>query len=206
MHVYNDDAAASLTKRQKQIYDYLFDHQDATPTLDELCEALGLSSRGSMHKHVMGLIDAGLVAPMDRKQRGVRLQSPDAANDDELPLYGYIAAGRPIEALDGGETVQVPANLRSDKPCYVLKVRGESMIEDGILDGDYVVIEHRDQAQNGDIVVALVDGQEATLKRILQRPDEVVLCPANSTMEAMRFTPDRVRIQGVVVGQMRMYR
>ena len=79
------------------------------------------------------------------------------------------------------------------------------MVEDGILDGDMVVIERRDHAHNGEIVVALVDGEEATLKRILQRPDEVVLCPANSTMEAMRFTPDRVSIQGVVVGQMRRY-
>ena len=210
MHEYQAGVAASLTKRQKQIYDFLVGQQSAdpqeTPTLDELCEALGLSSRGSMHKHVMALIDAGLVSPMDRKQRGVRLAEHEAANDDELPLYGYIAAGRPIEALDSGETVMIPPTLRSDRPCYVLKVRGDSMMDDGILDGDYVVIEQREQAQNGDIVVALVDGQEATLKRILQRPDEVVLCPANSNMEAMRFTPERVRIQGVLVGQMRMYR
>lgn len=199
--------AAHLTRKQREVYDYLLAHPDAAPTLERLCDVLGTRSRGSMHKHVRALIDAGLVEPMDRKQRGVRLvQASGASNDDELPLYGYIAAGRPIEALDSGETVQIPASLRSEQPCYVLRVRGDSMIDDGILDGDYVIIEHRSQAQNGDIVVALIDGHEATLKRILQRPGEVVLCPANSALEAMRFTPDRVSIQGVVVGQMRAYR
>jgi len=197
----------SLTRKQLEVFEYLQAHPYTAPTLDTLCEALGTRSRGSMHKHIRALIDAGLVEPMDRKQRGVRLVHFDeAANDDELPLYGYIAAGRPIEALDSGETVQIPASLRSDKPCYVLRVRGDSMIDDGILDGDYVIIEHRSQAHNGDIVVALIDGKEATLKRILQRPEEVVLCPANSALEAMRFTPDRIAIQGVVVGQMRAYR
>jgi repressor LexA len=197
----------SLTRKQLEVFEYLQAHPYTAPTLDTLCEALGTRSRGSMHKHIRALIDAGLVEPMDRKQRGVRLVHFDeAANDDELPLYGYIAAGRPIEALDSGETVQIPASLRSEKPCYVLRVRGDSMIDDGILDGDYVIIEHRSQAHNGDIVVALIDGKEATLKRILQRPEEVVLCPANSALEAMRFTPDRIAIQGVVVGQMRAYR
>ncbi|MEM7407289.1 MAG: transcriptional repressor LexA [Pseudomonadota bacterium] len=196
----------ALTRRQREIYNYLAAHPHDTPSLDELCTALGLSSRGSMHKHVAALIDAGLVEPMGRKQRGVRLiELPAPANDDELPLYGYIAAGRPIEALDSGETVAIPPTLRSPNPCYVLRVRGDSMMEDGILDGDLVVVEHRTEAHNGEIVVALIDGHEATLKRILQRPGEIVLCPANSAMEAMHFNPNRVAIQGVVVGQMRSY-
>ena len=198
-----------LTRRQRAVLDYLRENEDRfvdAPTLDELCDAMGLSSRGSMHKHVMALIDTGFVEPMDRKQRGVRLrESAEEVGERDLPLLGAIAAGRPIEAIAGPDVIDVPASLRSAKPCYVLKVRGDSMIEDGILDGDYVVIEQRGNANNGDIVVALIDEEEATLKRILQRPGEIVLCPANSEMEAMHFTPDRVRIQGVVVGQMRQY-
>ena len=197
-----------LTRRQQEIYEHLLDHPTQVPTLEQLCDVLGLSSRGSMHKHIPALIEVGLVEPMDRKQRGVRLanQSLSPPRDDELPLYGYIAAGRPIEALDTGETLDVPPMLRSAKPCYVLQVRGDSMIDEGILDGDYVVVEYRDHARNGEIVVALIDGHEATLKRILQRQEEIVLCPANSTMEAMHYSPGRVAIQGVVVGQMRAYR
>ena len=91
-------------------------------------------------------------------------------DSDALPLYGYIAAGRPIEAISNPEMIDVPAQLRSGKPCYVLEVRGDSMIEEGIPDGDWVVIEHRDHARNGEIVVALVDGEEATLKRLEANP------------------------------------
>lgn len=199
----------ALTRRQQALYDYLLDHEarfEHPPTLDELCEALELSSRGSLHKHVQALIEAGLVEPMNRKQRGVRLAQTPMFAESELPLLGYIAAGRPIEALENQEGIEVPSSLRTDKPCYVLQVKGDSMIEDGILDGDLVVIEKREQARNGEIVVALIDGCDATLKRILQRPGEVVLCPANSAMEPMPYPPDRVTIQGVLVGQMRSYR
>ncbi|MDJ0739581.1 MAG: transcriptional repressor LexA [Gammaproteobacteria bacterium] len=201
----------SLTRRQQQIYDYLREHLDDfphPPTLDELCEALGLSSRGSLHKQIQALIEAGLVEPMNNLRRGIRLADDDAAGVADaagLPLYGYIAAGQPIEAISNPETIDVPAQLRTAERCYVLEVRGDSMIDEGILDGDWVVIEHRDQARNGEIVVALVDGDEATLKRLEQRPGEVVLHPANEHLEPMRFSPDRVQIQGVLVGQMRRY-
>ncbi len=198
-----------LTRRQQAVYDYLRQHQYTStqpPTLDELCHALGLSSRGSMHKHVQALVEAGLVEPMDGKQRGVRLQEPVREQmEHQLPLLGYIAAGRPIEAIENPEQVQVPPNLRTDRPCYVLQVKGDSMIEDGILNDDWVVIEKRDYARNGEIVVALIDGEEATLKRINQRPGEVMLLPANSAMEPMVYAPERVQIQGVLVGQMRSY-
>jgi repressor LexA len=149
------------------------------------------------------------VEPMNNLRRGIRLTDQDettAGDESEsLPLYGYIAAGRPIEAISNAERIDVPSQLRTTNPCYVLEVRGDSMIEDGILDGDWVVIEHREQARNGEVVVALVDGEEATLKRLEQRSNEVVLHPANSNLTAMHFTPDRVQIQGVLVGQMRRY-
>jgi repressor LexA len=203
---------SSLTRRQQEIYDYLKSHADEfehAPTLTELCDALGLSSRGSMHKQIQALIDAGLVEPMNNLRRGIRLvedEQPEAANDNELPMMGFIAAGRPIEAVSTPENMMVPPGLRSDRPCYVLQVKGESMIDEGILDGDWVVIEQRDTARNGEIVVALVDGNEATLKRIEQKPGTVILHPANETMSPMHFHPDQVQIQGVLVGQMRSYR
>ena len=203
--------APSLTRRQQEIYDYLHQHladYPHPPTLDELCDALGLKSRGSLHKQIQALIEAGLVEPMHNLRRGIRLTraTPDAvADSDALPLYGYIAAGRPIEAIANPETIEVPVQLRTANPCYVLEVRGDSMIDDGILDGDWVVIEHREQARNGEIVVALIDGEEATLKRLEQRSKEIVLHPANSALAAMHFSPERIRIQGVLVGQMRRY-
>ncbi len=198
-----------LTRRQQAILDHLCERHlrgEPPPTLDQLCEAMALRSRGSMHKHVQALIQAGLVRPMEGKQRGVRLTAPPERPPEQLPLFGYIAAGRPIEAIETPEHIEVPPSLRTDRPCYVLQVRGDSMIEDGILDGDWVVVEQRDHARDGEVVVALVDDSDATLKRITQRPGQVILTPANSSMEPMVYAPERVRIQGVVVGQMRAYR
>ena len=201
----------TLTRRQQEIYDYLREHLQEfphPPTLDELCDALGLKSRGSLHKQIQALIETGLVEPMHNLRRGIRLvekEAETAPDTDALPLYGYIAAGSPIEAISNPESIDVPTQLRTPNPCYVLEVRGDSMIEEGILDGDWVVIEHRDQARNGEIVVALVDGEEATLKRLEQRLNEVVLHPANSNLSAMHFSPEQVQIQGVLVGQMRRY-
>ena len=201
--------SVTLTRRQQEIYDYLKDHLnefEQAPTLNELCDALGLSSRGSMHKQIQALVDAGLVEPMNNQRRGIRLTQHESQNEHDLPLMGYIAAGRPIEAIENPENVQVPPNLRSDKPCYVLQVKGESMIDEGILDGDWVVIEQKDTARNGEIVVALVENSDATLKRIEQKPGEVILHPANESMSSMHYHPDQVKIQGVLVGQMRSYR
>ena len=201
--------AVTLTRRQQSIYEHLLERHaagEAPPSLDALCDALGLRSRGSMHAQVKALVDAGLVVPMNGKQRGVRVRDPAERAPTQLSLLGSIAAGRPIEAVEVPEHIDVPAHLRTDAFCYVLRVKGDSMIDDGILDGDCVVIESRGYARNGEIVVALVDGTDATLKRIYQRPDEVVLAPANSDMEPITMPPERVTIQGVVVGQMRSYR
>ena len=195
----------NLTRRQQEIFDYLLENQDYfdhPPSHDELCQALGLSSRGSLHKHIQALIQAGLVEPMDRSHRGLRLvQQPE--EEEGIPFLGTIAAGRPIEAVPQPEVMHVPDELLGRNPCYALKVRGDSMIEAGILDGDYVVIEQRDSANNGDIVVALVRNEEVTLKRIEQKRGEVVLHPANVNMEAMRYSADEVQIQGVLKGLLR---
>ena len=197
-----------LTRRQHEILDVLRDQAEQfryPPTLDQLCALLGLRSRGSLHKHVQALVAAGFIEPMDGQHRGIRLVE-QAPSDEGLPLLGTIAAGRPIEAVPQPESIQVPPQLRTDRPCYVLRVRGDSMCEAGILDGDYVVIEQRETARDGEIVVALVQGEEVTLKRILQRPGRTLLYPENSAMEALELDPDAVQIQGVLVGQMRSYR
>lgn len=198
----------NLTRRQQEIYDYLRDNQnrfDHPPSLDELCQELGLSSRGSLHKHIQALVEARLIEPQQGKQRGIRLKQVEEEREEGVPFLGYIAAGRPIEALPQPEYLDVPDFMRSDKPCYVLQVRGDSMIDEGIFDGDYVIIEQRNSARNGEIVVALINNEEATLKRIEQLPGKVVLHPANSAMEPMTYQPDEVAIQGILIGQMRKY-
>jgi repressor LexA len=203
--------ALSLTAGQRQLHQHLCERQAAglaPATLDQLCAELGLSSRGSLHKQVSALIDAGLVEPMDGKQRGVRLRAPAAAEadeDDSLPLLGKIAAGRPIDALSGNERISVPPQLRPRSNGYALAVSGESMRDAGIHDGDVVIIEAREHARSGEIVVALVDGESATLKRLRPRNGWIELESENPDHPTQRYEPGRVRIQGVVVGLMRRY-
>jgi repressor LexA len=122
-----------------------------------------------------------------------------------IPFLGRIAAGRPIEAIPQSETISVPDTMLGSKPCYVLQVSGDSMIDEGIFDGDYVVIEQAARADNGDIVVALIDRQETTLKRIEQLPGKIILHPANSSMTSMVYEPDRIQLQGILKGLMRKY-
>ena len=211
----------NLTRKQQEVLDFLVvnqDHFNQPPTLDELCLAMGLKSRGSLHKHIQGLINAGLVEAPNRKQRGVRLTEQSMAikptsnvNSDEFddhltPFVGAIAAGTPIEALENISYMSIPDEIKSENSCYILQVKGDSMLDDGIFDGDWVIIEQRSHARNGEIVVALIDKTDATLKYIEQYPHETVLIPANKNMRPMHFQPQQVEIQGVLVGQMRSYK
>lgn len=202
--------ALPLTRRQADVLAWLRERRrrgGRPPKLDEICRGLRLRSRGSLHKHVQALVEAGLVEPMRGMRRGVRLREDPAAA--EVPLAGTIVAGRPIEAVELPESVEVPAFLRGDRPSFALRVRGDSMIGDGILDGDVVVVERREEARNGEIVVAVIDGAEATLKRfraIEGPPAAIELRPANPRMQALRYPPERVRVTGAVTGQMRSYR
>jgi repressor LexA len=204
----------TLTRKQQEIFDFLIQNQDNfrhPPTLEELCASLGVSSRGSLHAHIKALIEAKLIEAPERKQRGIRLTDyarqfiGGSGDESGLPFVGTIAAGKPIEAVETISYMAIPDQLRTHKPCYVLKIKGDSMIEEGIFDGDWVVIEQRSHARNGEIVVALVNKTEATLKFIEQYPHETLLIPANAKMEAMRYKPGQVEIQGVLVGQMRSY-
>ncbi|MBT3812031.1 MAG: transcriptional repressor LexA [Gammaproteobacteria bacterium] len=203
-----------LTRKQQDIFEFLLNnHKDFPypPTLDEVCSALGLHSRGSLHKHIKALIEAGLVESSDRKQKGIRLTEQAKqylqASDESAgtPFVGFIAAGRPIEAIEQISYINIPEQIKTDKTCYILQVKGDSMIEEGIFDGDWVIIEQRSCARNGEIVVALIEKSEATLKFIEQYPHETLLIPANSNMSAMKYRPEQVEIQGVLVGQMRSY-
>lgn len=198
-----------LTRQQKAIYDYLLDRRkrgEHAPSLVEICHDLGLKSRGSLHKHIQALVDANLVEPLMGQKRGVRVITPEYLEESSLPFVGKIAAGNPIEAIEDSEYIGVPSWLQTNKQCFVLEVEGDSMIDIGVHDGDRVVIEQCNNAKNGKIVVALIDGEDATLKRIEQKPGVVILYPENKTMKPMRYKPEQVQIQGVLVGQMRSYR
>ncbi len=177
------------------------------PSLAEIGAALGICSRGTVHRHVQALAEAGRVELVPGRKRGIRLpppEDPDAACS--LPLAGRIAAGRPIEAIADQDRLNL-ADFLLGPDRFALHVVGDSMVEAGILNGDTVVIESRDYARNGEIVVALIDGEDATLKRIQHcANNQVELIPANRTMQTMVYPSERVAIQGVVVGQLRSYR
>lgn len=201
-----------LTERQRDILQFIREFQaerGVTPTHREICDRFGFSSYGTVYKHLSLLEKKGLIRRDWNQKRGVELvdqpkeQAP-ASTARELPLFGSIAAGRPIEAMISDETITVPERLIGRGENYVLKVRGDSMIEDGILDGDFVIIARRERADNGEMVVANVNG-EVTLKRFYHEGERVRLQPANSMMSPIYASAREVAVQGIVVGLMRRF-
>ncbi len=175
------------------------------PTLAEIGEAMEIKSKGTVHRYVQALTNKGALEHVERGWRGIRLASDPQLHSTSLPLAGRIAAGHPIEAIPDQDQLDL-AELFVGDNRFALEVKGDSMIDIGILDGDWVIIEHRETARDGDIVVALIDEQDATLKRFKRLPDgEILLIPENATLTPMQFAPERVRIQGVLVGQLRRY-
>jgi repressor LexA len=200
---------APLTERQKAILDFFAEFQRRhgyPPTHREIRERFGYTSYGTVHKHLRLLREKGYLAGEQHQKRGLRLAPREEATAPELPFLGRIAAGRPIEALPGDERLAVPPQLLHGPldDHYVLRVVGDSMIEEGIHDGDLVVVRRRDQAAPGEMVVALI-GDDATLKRIYPEGPTVRLQPANAGMQPMHVPADQVRVQGVVVGLMRRF-
>jgi repressor LexA len=206
-----------LTERQRDILNFIRDFQKergVTPTHREICDHFGFSSYGTVYKHLSLLEKKGLIRRDWNQKRGVELvdrepdapkrASPPQAAVRELPLFGYIAAGRPLDVDVSDETIAVPEHLTSRGENYVLKVRGDSMVDDGILDGDLVIIARRERADNGEMVVANVNG-EVTLKRLYQEGERVRLQPANSMMSPIYAAARDVSVQGVVVGLMRRF-
>src|SRR5436305_1230405 len=178
------------------------------PTMQELADQLG-TSKVTIFEHVGALEKKRVLRRDKHKARSLEIVTderlPDENRSTKLPMLGAIAAGSPIEAVENREEIDLEAMFHSRQGVYVLKVRGESMIDDHLCDGDYVVIERRETAKNGEQVVALLDSGEATLKRWFKEGGKVRLQPANSTMEARIVEADRVRVQGVVIGVLRSY-
>ncbi|MBP9824181.1 MAG: transcriptional repressor LexA [Thermoanaerobaculia bacterium] len=211
--------ASYLTARQKEILEFIHQfrkEKGLAPTHREICERFGFSSYGTAYKHLKLLSEKGFLKRDRHQRRGMELLDGEGAESSpiasitaagrELPFLGRIAAGRPIEAVVGDETLTVPAALfgaRIDEH-FVLRVAGESMIGEGIHDGDWVVVERRERAQPGEMVVALV-GDEVTLKRFYPEGAIVRLQPSNPAMEPIRVPAADLRIQGIVVGLMRKY-
>jgi repressor LexA len=207
-------AMTYLTERQKEILEFIHEYRrqrGIAPTHREICERFGFSSYGTAYKHLKLLQEKGFLKRDWNQKRGIELLRaiPGPVMDEsayqELTLQGWIAAGQPIEAVPGHDRVAVPGHLLSNRgDHYVLRVKGESMIDEGIHDGDFIIVLRRDVAQPGEMVVALI-GDDATLKRFYPEGEVVRLQPAHPTMQPIRVPAREVRIQGVVVGLMRKF-
>ncbi len=203
--------APVIYKRQRDLLQFVSQFMQKhgyAPTLAEICDGLGLRSPATVHEHISNLMEKGVLKKTDGTRRGIEVIDQKAmgwvSSAVELPLVGRIAAGSPIEAIeDHTASLMVPPDMIGDKRCFVLQVKGNSMVEAAILDGDFVIIEESQTANNGDIVVALLNGSFATLKRFYQETDHVRLEPANSTMNPILSR--NVQIRGKVVGVIRKF-
>jgi repressor LexA len=198
-----------LTKRQREILDFLNDfiqQHGYAPSLEEIGKRFNLSSLATVHKHLTNLQDKGFIKRAWNRSRSVELvPTRMGGRAVELPMLGYVAAGQPIEAVTGNETLAVPEEMVGRRDTYALRVRGSSMIDEQIRDGDFVIVEDRKTAENGEMVIALLDGAEVTLKKFYRENGHVRLQPANPAMTPIVIAADQVQIQGVVVGVMRRY-
>ena len=205
-----------LTDRQRQTLNFIrsyIDENGYPPKLKEIGYHLGITSRGTVHRYIRALEDENLIRVSTGRSRGIELvnsnqatsDTADSDSENTLPVAGNIAAGLPIEAIEDQETINL--NEFFVRPGrFVLRVQGDSMIEDGIFDGDMVIMEACQTARDNEIVIALIDQDEATLKRIKNNQDgSVTLIPANSSMQPFRYSAERVSIQGRIVGQFRAY-
>lgn len=202
-----------LTRRQKEILDIIEElaaSRGYGPSLKEIADRLGIASPSCVFKHLAAMEKRGVVRRRPGEARSVEVVRPASVPSDdapEIPLLGKIAAGRPIEALEAAETIRVPADLLGRGTHYVLKVSGDSMTGEYIADGDFVVVREAADVENGELTVALVDEENATLKRLYREADgRVRLQPSNPAFPPIMVEPGRVRVRGVVVGVMRKYR
>lgn len=204
----------AITKRQREVYDFISGFvasKGYSPSFEEIGEALGLNSLATVHKHISNLESKGLLKRDYNRSRSIdvipirgktKTVPPDVRY--ELPLVGRIAAGRPVEQMELPETISV-TDFTKAKDVFVLQVTGESMQDEHIVDGDYVLVEKAQTARNGEIVVALVNGSDTTLKRFYKEGDMIRLQPSNATMEPIMVPAANVQVQGRVVGVLRKY-
>jgi repressor LexA len=210
----------AITRRQKEMYDFIssfVDRNGYSPSFEEIAEGLGLSSLATVHKHITNLEEKGLLKRDYNRSRSIDLLKPRGAMKQSLavaaaaastgmslPLLGRIAAGRPLEAMENPESISL-ADFTRSKEVYVLQVAGESMQDEHIVDGDYVLVEKTNAARDGEIVVALVNGSDATLKRIYSEGETVRLQPSNAAMQPIMVPAASVQVQGRVIGVLRKY-
>ena len=219
-----------LTAKQRELLLFIDERLTSTgisPSFDEMREALDLKSKSGVHRLISALEERGFIRRLPNRARALEVlkmpdvrpsnvtplravqevpRAPAPANDSiDIPLHGRIAAGTPIEALQGTESFSVPAALLGPGEHYALEVSGDSMVEEGILDGDFALIRKAETARDGEIVVALIDNEEATLKTFRHEGNMIRLDPANRQYEPQRFSPDRVQIQGRLAGLIRRY-
>jgi len=201
--------AMALTRRQREIFDFIRGFIDAhgySPSLEEIGRHFGLTSVATVHKHVQRLVEKKLLRKGANRSRSVEPTSIETSTMVPVPLLGVVAAGAPLESVEVPETITVPQEMlpRSGR-CFALRVRGDSMIEEQIRDGDVVIVESQAEAADGETVVALVRGHEVTLKKLQRRGDSVRLVPANAALRALELPAADVVVQGVVRGLLRRY-
>lgn len=198
-----------LTKRQKEVLTFIERYTAShgyAPTLIEIGEYLGVSSVATVHKHLVHLEQKGAIKRHWNHERAIEMKDGvKQVRSVEVPLLGRVAAGRPIEAVEHAETLALPETMLGHGDTYVLQVVGDSMIEEGIVEGDYIIVESREYAYDGEIVVALI-GDEATVKRLYREGEYVRLQPANRNMKPLHFPAHAVRIRGIVIGLIRKFR
>ena len=198
-----------LTRRQKEILEYVrnfIDENGYAPSYREIAYYFEFSSTGTVAEYIGILEEKGYITKESMDARSLQLTPAFASGIETfmIPLEGVIDAGKPIEAIRTNETIDIPRDTMGAK-TFALRVRGDSMIDDGILDGDYVIIEQASSARNGDIIVALVDNENATLKRFYNEKNKIRLQPANKTMKPMMFSKNRITVQGKVRGVIRKF-
>jgi len=200
-----------VTRRQREILDFIAGHLDAkgyAPSFEEIARQFGFHSLATVHEHLTNLERKVYIRRAHNESRAIEIIPPKGQTGaTELPLLGLVAAGQPIEAISGNDTIAVPDELIPRRGrSYVLKVRGDSMIDEHIKDGDFVVVQERNQADSGQTVVALVHGDSATVKRFYREPGGWIrLQPSNPSMQPLRVNERDVIVQGVVVGVIRKY-
>jgi len=204
----------ALTRRQRQVYDFIAEFVQKhgySPSFEEIGDGLQLSSLATVHKHITNLEKKGLLRRDYNRSRSIDLIPPRGrvkqsmmASALTLPLVGRIAAGRPVEALENPETLSL-SDFTQSKDVFVLRVTGESMQDEHIVDGDFVIVEKAQTARNGEIVVALVDGSDATLKRFYAEGEKIRLQPSNARMQPIILPAAAVQVQGRVIGVLRKY-
>ena len=203
----------AITRRQRQVYDFISNFVQShgySPSFEEIGGGLGLSSLATVHKHISNLEKKGLLKRDYNRSRSIDVLPPKGrmkqsmTSATSVPLMGRIAAGQPIEAVENPETISLGDFTRA-KDVFALQVRGDSMQDEGILDGDYVLVEKTQTARNGEIVVALVEGVDATLKRLYREGEQIRLQPSNAKMQPIMVPAAAVQVQGRVIGVLRKY-